>query len=68
MKINKFNAKMVGYTGKELQESSKQMIVEYKSSGKLPIENTTVNDYMIVFGLLVYTPYIPLYQTNNIKN
>ena len=64
--VNKFSVEMVGYTHKELLDASKQMIDEYKSTGKLPFENTTANDYMIIGDLIVYTPYIPLYTTDKL--
>ena len=59
--------KMTGYTFNEMMEGgriAKRMLDE----GKVPIEGTTKEDYMIVGDIAIYTPYIPLYITGDTKN
>jgi hypothetical protein len=55
-----------GYTFSDYIEGGRQVAKQIKETGTYP-SGTVARDWIIIAGVAVYTPYIPLYQTPEVK-
>ena len=66
MNLNMNDINNIGYKISDFVEGGECIAKQIKETGTYP-SGTIARDWMIIAGVAVYTPYIPLHQTPDYK-